>query len=163
MALVVGHELAHQWFGNLVTMVTCLNFATAANLRLTSFFFLDTVFSEDTEILTFLASTLEGNHKFKPCSCFSLSLFTVVEKRFSDISCVWDALFCTKIQPEEFKNLVFLILSYNNVTGTYKICVCVPLTTLCNTSKTEFSGKHLKAFIGIEENFKKLFFHYCKF
>ena len=24
VALVVGHELAHQWFGNLVTMVTYL-------------------------------------------------------------------------------------------------------------------------------------------
>ena len=24
VALVVGHELAHQWFGNLVTMV-CIN------------------------------------------------------------------------------------------------------------------------------------------
>ena len=24
VALVVGHELAHQWFGNLVTMVTML-------------------------------------------------------------------------------------------------------------------------------------------
>lgn len=39
VALVVGHELAHQWFGNLVTMVTCLNFAAAAAKPLIDLFF----------------------------------------------------------------------------------------------------------------------------
>ena len=34
VALVVGHELAHQWFGNLVTMVSKCVYINAGRLRL---------------------------------------------------------------------------------------------------------------------------------
>lgn len=74
VALVVGHELAHQWFGNLVTMVTSHNlhqlFATAVIITKVITVMIQKLHAAITERL--LLKCVEERHEIRKRKCFKL-------------------------------------------------------------------------------------------